>query len=97
SHPRDFGRDIVEAIESNDRICNHVHLPVQSNSTHMLRTMQRTYSRDKYLEKIAMIRESKKHIAITSDIIVSFPGETEREFDETLELMETVKYEGIFA
>src|SRR5215470_7868670 len=94
SHPRDFGRDIVEAIESNDRICNHVHLPVQSGSTRVLRTMQRTYSRDEYLEKIAMIHESKKHIAITSDIIVGFPGETEREFDETLGLMEAVKYEG---
>src|SRR5262249_34563356 len=80
SHPRDFGRDIVLAIESNDRICNHVHLPVQSGSPRVLRAMQRTYSREQYLEKIAMMREAKKHIAITSDIIVGFPGETEKDF-----------------
>src|SRR5215468_4762226 len=97
SHPRDFGRDIVEVIESNNRICNHVHLPVQSGSTRVLRAMQRTYSREQYLEKIAMMREAKKHIAITSDIIVGFPGETEKEFEETLSLMEAVKYEAIFA
>src|SRR5579859_1095009 len=97
SHPRDFGRDIVEAIESNDHICNHVHLPVQSGSARVLRAMQRSYSREEYLEKIAMMREARKQIAITSDIIVGFPGETENEFEETLSLMEAVKYEGIFA
>jgi len=97
SHPRDFGADIVEAIEHDERICNHVHLPVQSGSTRVLRAMQRTYSREGYLEKIAMIRRGNKHIAITTDIIVGFPGETEREFEETLSLLEMVKYEGIFS
>lgn len=97
SHPRDFGRDIVDAIESDDRICNHVHLPVQSGSTRVLRAMQRTYSREEYLEKIAMIRGAKRPISITTDIIVGFPGETEKEFDETLSLLETVKFEGVFS
>jgi tRNA-2-methylthio-N6-dimethylallyladenosine synthase len=97
SHPRDFTPDIVAAIESNEKVCNHVHLPVQSGSTRVLCAMQRTYSRDEYLEKIAMMRNARRPIAITSDIIVGFPGETETDFDETLRLMEEVKYEAIFA
>ena len=97
SHPRDFGSDIVEAIESDEKICNHVHLPAQSGSNRVLRAMQRTYSRDEYLEKIAMIRGAKRPISITTDIIVGFPGETETEFAETLSLLETVKYEGVFS
>jgi tRNA-2-methylthio-N6-dimethylallyladenosine synthase len=97
SHPRDFHPDIVEAIENNEKVCNHVHLPVQSGSTPVLRAMQRTYSRDEYLEKIAMMRNARRPIAITSDIIVGFPGETEADFEETLRLMQEVKYEAIFA
>jgi tRNA-2-methylthio-N6-dimethylallyladenosine synthase len=97
SHPRDFGSDIVEAIESDEKICNHVHLPVQSGSTRVLSAMQRTYTRDEYLEKIAMIRGAKRPISITTDIIVGFPGETETEFAETLSLLEAVKYEGVFS
>lgn len=97
SHPRDFGSDIVAAIDGNEKICNHVHLPVQSGSTRVLRAMQRTYSRDEYLEKIAMVRGAKRPISITTDIIVGFPGETEKEFEETLSLLETVKYESVFS
>ena len=97
SHPRDFSPDIVEAIENDERICNHVHLPVQSGSTRVLRAMQRTYSREEYLGKIAMMRNAKRPIAITTDIIVGFPGETEKEFEETLGLLEEVKYEGVFS
>jgi tRNA-2-methylthio-N6-dimethylallyladenosine synthase len=97
SHPRDFTPDIVEAIDAHPAICNHVHLPVQSGSTRVLREMQRTYSRTEYLEKIAMIRGAKRPIAITSDIIVGFPGETDTDFDETLSLLEAVKYEGVFS
>src|SRR5882757_4570212 len=81
SHPSDFTPDIVEAIERQPKICDHVHLPVQSGSTRVLRTMQRTYSREEYLKKIAMIREASKPIAITTDIIVGFPGETESDFE----------------
>ena len=97
SHPRDFGRDIVEAIESVPEICEHVHLPVQSGSTRVLREMLRTYTREEYLEKIAMIREARRPIGVTSDIIVGFPGETERDVEDTLSLLDVVQYDAIFA
>jgi tRNA-2-methylthio-N6-dimethylallyladenosine synthase len=97
SHPRDFTPDIVEAIDGHPALCNHVHLPVQSGSPRVLAAMQRTYSRDQYLEKIAMIRAAKRKIAITTDIIVGFPGEREVEFEETLSLLEAVKFEGVFS
>jgi tRNA-2-methylthio-N6-dimethylallyladenosine synthase len=97
SHPRDFTSDIVAAIESEPKVCNHVHLPVQSGSTRILRAMQRTYTRDDYLEKIAMIRGARRPISITTDIIVGFPGENETDFEETLRLLDTVRYEGMFS
>jgi tRNA-2-methylthio-N6-dimethylallyladenosine synthase len=97
SHPRDFSQDIVDAIDAQPKLCNHVHLPVQSGSTRVLRAMQRTYSRDEYLEKIAMIRYAKRSISITTDIIVGFPGETEENLAETLSLLEAVKYDGVFS
>src|SRR5436309_6421879 len=97
SHPSDFTKDIVEAIEAQPKICDHVHLPVQSGSTKVLRSMQRTYTRDEYLEKIAMIRGAKRPIAITTDIIVGFPGETEADFEETLSLLDEVKYDSMFS
>jgi tRNA-2-methylthio-N6-dimethylallyladenosine synthase len=97
SHPRDFTPGIVAAIESEPRLCNHVHLPVQSGSTRVLSAMQRTYSRAEYLEKVAMIRAASRPISITTDIIVGFPGETEQEFEQTLSLLEEVRYEGVFA
>jgi len=97
SHPRDFTPDIVEAIESQPKVCNHVHLPVQSGSSRVLQAMRRTYSREEYLEKIAMIRGAKRPISITTDIIVGFPGETESEFGGTLGLLDEVRYEGVFS
>jgi tRNA-2-methylthio-N6-dimethylallyladenosine synthase len=97
SHPSDFTPDIVEAIERQPKICDHVHLPVQSGSTRVLRAMQRTYSRDEYLEKIAMMRGAKRPVAITTDVIVGFPGETESDFDETISLLQEVQYTGLFA
>jgi tRNA-2-methylthio-N6-dimethylallyladenosine synthase len=97
SHPRDFGADIVAAIESQPILCNHVHLPAQSGSTKILSSMQRTYTRDEYLEKIAMIRGAKRPIAITTDIIVGFPGETDGDFEETLSLLDEVRYEGLYS
>ncbi len=97
SHPSDFTPDIVEAIEQEPKICDHVHLPVQSGSTRVLRAMQRTYSREEYLEKIAMIRGAKRPISITTDIIVGFPGETESEFEETLGLLDEVQYDSMFS
>ncbi|MCU1241784.1 MAG: tRNA-i(6)A37 thiotransferase enzyme MiaB [Candidatus Acidoferrum typicum] len=97
SHPRDFGADIVAALESEPKLCNHVHLPVQSGSTKVLREMVRTYTRDEYLEKIAMLREARRPIAITTDVIVGFPGETEADFAETLSLLEGVRYDSLFS
>src|SRR5467141_2969902 len=97
SHPSDFTPDIVEAIEGQPKICDHVHLPVQSGSTRVLRAMQRTYSREEYLEKIAMMRGANRPIAITTDIIVGFPGETESDFEETISLLQEVQYTGLFA
>jgi len=96
SHPRDFGRDIVEAIDSVPTLCDHVHLPVQSGSTRVLDAMQRLYTREQYLERISWMKAAKREISITTDIIVGFPGETESEFQETLSLLDEVQYDGIF-
>jgi tRNA-2-methylthio-N6-dimethylallyladenosine synthase len=97
SHPRDFGRDIVEAIDAVPTLCDHVHLPVQSGSTRVLDAMQRLYTREQYLERIAWIKSAKRDIAITTDVIVGFPGETEADLAETLTLLDEVGYDGIFS
>jgi tRNA-2-methylthio-N6-dimethylallyladenosine synthase len=97
SHPRDFGRDIVEAIEAVPTLCDHVHLPVQSGSTRMLDAMQRLYTRDQYLERISWMKAAKREISITTDVIVGFPGETEADFTETLNLLDEVGYDGVFS
>jgi tRNA-2-methylthio-N6-dimethylallyladenosine synthase len=96
SHPRDFGADIVEAIEREPKLCDHIHLPVQSGSTKVLRAMARTYTREEYLEKIALIRGAKRPISITTDIIVGFPGETDADFEETLSMLDEAQYDGVF-
>jgi tRNA-2-methylthio-N6-dimethylallyladenosine synthase len=96
SHPRDFGLDIVAAIDSVPTLCDHVHLPVQSGSTRVLDAMQRLYSREQYLERIAWMKAAKREISITTDIIVGFPGETETDFEQTLSLLDEVEYDGIF-
>jgi tRNA-2-methylthio-N6-dimethylallyladenosine synthase len=96
SHPRDFGHDIVEAIDAVPALCDHVHLPVQSGSTRVLDAMQRLYSRDDYLERISWIHGAKRDISITTDLIVGFPGESEREFEETLSLLAEVGYDSAF-
>ena len=97
SHPRDFGRDIVEAIDAVPTLCDHVHLPVQSGSTRVLDAMQRLYTRDQYLERIAWMKSAQREISITTDVIVGFPGETESDFAETLDLLEEVGYDAVFA
>jgi tRNA-2-methylthio-N6-dimethylallyladenosine synthase len=97
SHPRDFVKPIIDAIESNANLCNHVHLPVQSGSTRILDSMQRLYTRHQYMERIAWMKNARRPIAITSDIIVGFPGETERDFEETLGLLDEVQFDSIFS
>ena len=96
SHPRDFGRDIVDVIDAVPALCDHVHLPVQSGSTRVLDAMQRLYTREQYLERISWIKAARRDISLTSDLIVGFPGETEREFEETLSLMDEVGYDSVF-
>ncbi len=96
SHPRDFGRDIVEAIDAVPTLCDHVHLPVQSGSDRVLNAMQRLYTREQYLERIAWMKAAKREISITSDVIVGFPGETEEDFEQTLNLVDEVGYDSIF-
>ena len=96
SHPRDFGRDIVAVIDAVPALCDHVHLPVQSGSTRVLHAMQRLYSREQYLERIAWIKAANRDISITTDVIVGFPGETEADCAQTLSLLEEVGFDGVF-
>jgi tRNA-2-methylthio-N6-dimethylallyladenosine synthase len=97
SHPRDFGRDIVDAIDAVPTLCDHVHLPVQSGSTRVLDAMQRLYTRDQYLERIQWMKAARREISITTDVIVGFPGETESDFAATLGLLDEVGYDAVFA
>ena len=98
SHPRDFTRDIVEAIDCTPTLCDHVHLPVQSGSSKVLREMFREYTREQYLERIAWMKAAKnRRLSITTDVIVGFPGENESEFEETLTLLDEVQYDGVFS
>jgi tRNA-2-methylthio-N6-dimethylallyladenosine synthase len=97
SHPRDFVKEIVEAIDENPALCNHVHLPVQSGSSRVLDAMQRLYTRDDYLRRIEWMKRARRPIAISTDIIVGFPGETEADFEATLSLLDQVEYDSIFS
>lgn len=97
SHPRDFVKDIVDAIAENPVLCNHVHLPVQSGSTRVLERMQRQYTREDYLRRIAWMKTAARPIAITTDIITGFPGETEEDFQATMALLDEVEYDAIFS
>jgi tRNA-2-methylthio-N6-dimethylallyladenosine synthase len=98
SHPRDFTKDIIDAIDALPTLCDHVHLPVQSGSSRVLDSMFRDYFREQYLERIAWIKSARnKEISITTDVIVGFPGETEAEFHETLSLLDEVGYDGVFS
>jgi len=96
SHPRDFVKAIVDAIDESPSLCNHIHLPVQSGSTQVLTAMDRQYTRDEYMRRIEWMKNARRSIAITTDIIVGFPGETERDFEQTLDLLEQVEFESMF-
>ena len=97
SHPRDFVAGIVRAIEENPVVCNHVHLPVQSGSSRVLARMERLYSREEYLARIDNLKQARREIALSTDIIVGFPGETEEDFAQTLSLLEEVQYDSVFS
>ncbi len=96
SHPRDFTRDIVEAIDAVPTLCDHVHLPVQSGSSRVLKLMAREYTREWYLERIAWIKAARRRISISTDIIVGFPGETAEDFIQTMDLLAEVEYDCVF-
>jgi tRNA-2-methylthio-N6-dimethylallyladenosine synthase len=95
-HPKDFRRDVIAAMADCESVCEHAHLPLQSGSTRVLKAMRRTYSRERYLRLVDDLRGAIPDLALTTDIIVGFPGETERDFEETLEVVEEVGYDGAF-
>jgi tRNA-2-methylthio-N6-dimethylallyladenosine synthase len=95
-HPKDFRRDVISAMAECDAVCEHAHLPLQSGSTRVLKAMRRTYSRERYLRLVGELRAAIPDLALTTDIIVGFPGETEQDFEETLEVVEEVAYDGAF-
>jgi tRNA-2-methylthio-N6-dimethylallyladenosine synthase len=95
-HPKDFRRDVIAAMAECAAVCEHAHLPLQSGSSRILKTMRRTYSRERYLRLVSDLRAAIPDLALTTDIIVGFPGETEGDFRETLEVVEEVGYDGAF-
>ncbi|HEX5413376.1 MAG TPA: tRNA (N6-isopentenyl adenosine(37)-C2)-methylthiotransferase MiaB [Terriglobia bacterium] len=97
SHPRDFTKDIIDAIDTHPALCDQIHLPVQSGSNSVLKRMLRTYTRENYVEKIHCIRSAKRAISISTDIIVGFCGETLDDFEQTLHLLDEVGYDQVFS
>ena len=95
-HPKDMREDVIHAHAELRALCPHIHLPLQSGSSRILKAMRRTYDRDRYLDRVAQIREHVPDCALTTDIIVGFPGETEDDFAQTLEVVERVGYDGAF-
>ena len=95
-HPAHMLEDVIRAHAELESVCQHIHLPLQSGSSRVLKAMRRTYDRERYLDRVALIREHVPDCAITTDIIVGFPGETEAEFAETLEVVEEVGFDGAF-
>jgi tRNA-2-methylthio-N6-dimethylallyladenosine synthase len=95
-HPKDFRPEVIRAMAECEAVCEHVHLPLQSGSTRVLRRMRRTYSRERYLKLVDDLREAIPDLAITTDIIVGFPGEIEEDFRDTLAVVEQIGFDGAF-
>jgi tRNA-2-methylthio-N6-dimethylallyladenosine synthase len=95
-HPKDMREEVIRAHAELDSLCEHIHLPLQSGSSTVLKRMRRTYNRERYMDRVALIREHVPDCAITTDIIVGFPGETDEDFEQTLEVVEEVGYDGAF-
>jgi tRNA-2-methylthio-N6-dimethylallyladenosine synthase len=95
-HPKDMREDVIRAHAELPSVCEHIHLPLQSGSSRILKAMRRTYDRQRYLDRVALIREHVPDVALTTDIIVGFPGESEEDFEQTLEVVEQVGYDGAF-
>jgi tRNA-2-methylthio-N6-dimethylallyladenosine synthase len=96
-HPSDLHSGLIEVIENVPEICNQIHLPLQSGSTTVLKRMKRDYTREQYLAKVDCVKKSKREIALSTDIIVGFAGETQEDFEQTLSLLEAVRYDAIFS
>ncbi|MFC1845471.1 tRNA (N6-isopentenyl adenosine(37)-C2)-methylthiotransferase MiaB, partial [Thermodesulfobacteriota bacterium] len=97
SNPKDLSPDLIKCFTEIDNLCPHFHLPVQSGSNRILKRMNRKYSIEEYLEKIDSLRHTRPNIALTTDIIVGFPGETDEDFQATMDLLETVRYHGAYS
>jgi tRNA-2-methylthio-N6-dimethylallyladenosine synthase len=95
-HPKDMREDVIRAHVELASVCEHIHLPLQSGSSRILKAMRRTYDRRRYLDRVALIREHVPDASLTTDVIVGFPGETEEDFAETLEVVEEVGYDSAF-
>jgi tRNA-2-methylthio-N6-dimethylallyladenosine synthase len=95
-HPKDFRAPVISAMADCESVCEHTHLPLQSGSTKVLKAMRRTYGRDRYLALVERLRQAIPDLALTTDVIVGFPGETEADFEETLAVVEEVRYDGAF-
>lgn len=96
SHPKDLSDDLIEAIRDCKKVCEHLHLPIQAGSTRILKEMNRKYSKEAYLELVQKVKKAVPGIALTTDIIVGFPGETDEDFDETLDVIEKVRYDSAY-
>jgi tRNA-2-methylthio-N6-dimethylallyladenosine synthase len=96
SFPRDFHTDIVSAIEENENLCNWIHLPVQSGSNDVLRSMRRGHKIEDYLKHVAAIKNARRTLSLTSDVIVGFPGETSEDFEDTLKLVDQCRFDGLY-
>jgi tRNA-2-methylthio-N6-dimethylallyladenosine synthase len=96
-HPRHVSSRMIEAMRSLPKVCRHLHLPVQSGSTRVLQSMRRRYSREDYLDLVARLREAMPDLALSTDMIVGFPGETDEDFDQTLSLTAAVRYQSMFS
>jgi tRNA-2-methylthio-N6-dimethylallyladenosine synthase len=95
-HPHDFTPDVIDAMASSDAVCEHIHFPLQSGSDRVLKAMQRSYRRERYLDWLTRIREAIPGIAVSTDIIVGFPGETAEDFADTLEVVERARFDGAY-
>ncbi len=95
-HPHDFTPDVIEAMAQSDKVCEHIHFPLQSGSDAVLRSMQRSYRRERYLAWLDRIRDAIPEIGVSTDIIVGFPGETERDFEDTLEVVERARFDSAY-